>query len=371
MTMPDERHDDLRDEEVSQRYRALSPALPQPGTDAAIRAAARAALAHPSRRLAPGALYGGLAMAASVTLMLAILLPSWRTGELQQEVAVRAPVETLSGERQVTSDEDTSAASPDVGVEMTSSPVPAAVEGAAPSAPREQMAAPAARVPVPVGAVNEAGVLAELRRTRPATVPAAPAPAPAPGTAVELATADMAEAASPPSPLAGSAPVAVARPSLPATVGEDAATAEQWLTDGRVAAREAQKAAPAAMAKRERQAEVARPAPQAGESLSLEALLQADRYGDALALLQGDGLRGDATLASRRDLLRQLVPGQDKALTCRAEEGPAAARALCLLLTGHQAGRGVPAVARDALYQALMAEGTDPAPWLRAVSRLP
>lgn len=373
MTTPDERHNDLRDDELSRRYRALAPELPHPDTDAAIRAAAREALTVTPRRHQHLAMYGGLAMAASVTLMVAILLPSWRSGELREELAVRAPAEMAAtgpatervapaGRESLASASGESVAEPSLAMDAEEAPVPVM--------PRKLLASPS-----PVAALShpdDAGVDADAMALQRQAAPAASVPT----SGAEAGVAR--EAALPASPLAGASPApAMPSPRLSKS-GADMASGEVRTEEDRALAREEQKMQSVARAKRERmtlqQTEAARSmaaTPLAEEVLPLEALLQAERYGEALALLQGDGMAGDASLDSRRDLLRQLVPGQDKTLTCRPEGGPAAARALCTLLSGYQAGRGVPAAARDALRQALQAEGVNPAPWLQAVSRLP
>lgn len=159
---------------------------------------------------------------------------------------------------------------------------------------------------------------------------------------------------------------------------DDMASRELDVRADRARAGEAQKAASALPAAREptvRPEDDSKPLqaapPRAEEAVSLDALVRAARYRDALSLLHAGVATADPALASRRDLLRQLLPDEDKALTCRTDVGPASSRRLCDLLGAYQRGEAPGAELQDAFRQALQDEGSDPAPWLQAVSRLP
>lgn len=323
--------DDVRDEEVSRRYRALPPELPQPDTDAAIRAAARQALA-PRRTARQRAWLGGLAMAASVTLVMAVLLPSWRSGEWQEQVAARAPADAMAEAPAPTAVAETSPA--DAAPVRAAEAPRAAVRRAAPAYKTEAVAGAA---PAPADSDMQDGI----------ALPVAPAPVPAPVMA--------------PAPAAETAPADVqARESA----RHERAAAEQQAVMQReqLGSQKARMARPLAAAPGADGANGAVP--------TVEGLLLADRHAEALALLQSGPVAGDAGLESRRDLLRQLVPGASKTLKCRSDSGPDAARALCRLLQGWQAGKGLPVADMQVLEETLRAEGTDPAPWRQAVTRL-
>lgn len=375
MTTPD----DLRDAELSRRYRALSPELPRPETDAVIRAAARDAVTARPRRVRPGALYGGLAMAASVTLMVAILLPSWRSGELQEQVAVRSPAVEPPATAVV---EAAPAASADEASlpERSRAAIVNEVPGPALQEGRMASPSPITTLSRPADVDTDADVDADAlrRRTAPAAAPAASVPTPVAAGDIVKETSTAGGAPSPATPPAGVVPAPVATSPSLARAAEEMAGSE-WSGPGdRTPAGDAQKALSAAVAKRERmarqQADMARPqaAPARAEDAgALDTLVLSARYRDALALLQAGAAAGDPALASRRDLLRQLLPDEDKALTCRADTGPASSRRLCALLRAYQRGEAPAEDLRDAFRQALQDEGTDPAPWLQALSRLP
>lgn len=364
MTTPD----DLRDAELSRRYRALSPELPRPDTDAAIRAAARDAVTARPRHVRPGALYGGLAMAASVTLMVAILLPSWRSGELHEQVAVRSSAAPAASADEAPLAERSRATMTD------EVPGPALQEG------RMASPSPIKALSRPADVDTDADVDADAlrRRTAPAAATAASVPTPVAAGDIVKEAATAGGAPSPATPPAGVVPAPVETSPSPPRAAEEMASSE-WSGPGdRTPAGEAQKALSAAVAKRERmarqQADMARPqaAPARAEDAgALDALMLSAHYGDALALLRAGAAAGDPSLASRRDLLRQLLPDEDKALTCRVDAGPASSRRLCALLGAYQRGEVPDEGLRDAFRQALLDEGADPVPWLQAVSRLP
>lgn len=328
--------DDFRDDELSRRYRALPPELPSADADAVIRAAARQALgaARPASR--QRAWLGGLAMAASVTLVMAVLLPSWRSGELEEQVAARAPAETVA-----------------------EAPVPVAEAGSPPSGPaaRKTMDAPVpAALSDEVAGKAEAVVITRQARNEQQEAAAPPAPS------APVQDAGMAEAD------------AMARDGASRARDESALAAR--VTREQMASRKARAEVHEALREggREDLRALAAPAPAAAAERAMptvEALLLQDRHGEALAQLQSGPAAGDASLDSRRDLLRQLVPGADRALQCRPDSGTASARTLCRLLLGWQAGKGVPTADRQALEQALQAEGTNPQPWMQAVAHLP
>ena len=371
MTTPD----DLHDAELSRRYRALSPELPHPDTDAVIRAAARDAVTARPRRVSPGALYGGLAMAASVTLMVALLLPSWRSGELHEQVAVQSPASPAAGAPGTTIAEGSPQASSDDALVLEQSRATATDDASVPTLPVTPKAVPpvvALSRPAAGGTTRGADAEAESVPSSVATAAAPPAAAPVPGT-----TGDVMEAV----PGAGAMPSPAAPPpreALAASAPDNMVSRELTVRADRVRASEAQKAVSALPARRERTVrqeadseQLQAAPPRAQETGALDALVRAARYRDALALLQADAATADAALASRRDLLRQLLPDEDKALTCRADAGPASSRRLCALLGAYQRGEAPGEDLRDAFRQALLDEGTDPAPWLQAVSRLP
>lgn len=331
--------DDFRDEELSRRYRHLPPELPAPETDAAIQAAARQALSAPKRRLALPGYYGGLALAASVTLVVSLLLPSWRSGRLQEQVAVPAPAAKVVI---ATADSDAG---------MAAAPVPA-------TAPPE-VARP------PVGRAAPAQLARENRQAAgsvaaPAPLPAA-APAPAPLPKMEAASSVEAETSAP----------ALADQSMPEVA---ARAAEARHNEGLMA--EQAREAPAARAKA-RLAVAPAPAPMAAAPVPLQkaaamtpdALLLAGRYGEVLALLQTAPAAADPALESRRDLLRQLASGP-QAVRCSPAAGPRSAQFLCQLLLQRERSAGITPAQRAAWQQALEAEGQDPVPWLQALAAL-
>lgn len=379
MTTPD----DLRDAELSRRYRALSPELPHPDTDAAIRSAARDAVTPLPRRVSPGALYGGLAMAASVTLMVALLLPSWRSGELREQVAVRSPAPAAADPPGTVAAGRSPRAGVDDALRTDRSRVTAAADTPSPTLPAPRRAPPPLAValspPAASGTTRGEDVAMEGVRSAVATASApaealtlAPAPAPAPAEASDVVQA---------LPAAGAMPAPASPPPREAPAAsalDDMASRELDVRADRARAGEAQKAASALPAARERRVRpeadsksLQAAPPRAEEAVSLDALVRTARYRDALALLQAGVATADPALASRRDLLRQLLPDEDKALTCRTDVGPASSRRLCALLGAYQRGEAPGAELRDAFRQALQDEGSDPAPWLLAVSRLP
>lgn len=375
MTTPD----DLRDAELSRRYRALSPELPHPDTDAAIRSAARDAVTARPRRVSPGALYGGLAMAASVTLMVALLLPSWRSGELREQVAVRSPAPSAADPPGPVAAGRSPRAGVDDALRTDRFRVTAAADTPSPTLPAPRRAPPPLAValspPAASGTTRGEDVAMEGVRSAVATA-SAPAEAstlaPAPAEASDVVQA---------LPAAGAMPAPASPPPREAPAAsalDDMASRERDVRADRARAGEAQKAASALPAARERRVRpeadskpLQAAPPWADETASLDALVRAARYRDALALLQASAATADPALASRRDLLRQLLPDEDKALTCGADVGPASSRRLCALLRAYQRGEAPGEELRDAFRQALLDEGTDPAPWLQAVSRLP
>lgn len=365
MTTPDEPrdglHDDLHDDELSRRYRALSPELPHPDTDAFIRAAAREAVIAPPRRHHNRAIYGGLAMAASVTLMVAILLPSWRSGVLREEVAVQeaapmvAPAESLAEEPSR----------------------PTTQPGLQPDTQRI-MEVPAPSADVLHDAVAASAAAPEERRlpTRSSGMQRKAEQAPAPVSAEAETVPESVVSAAPP---VMSKPAIVASDSVPALAEADRA-AGAGAQESREQVMEEQKAQGVArqeLAARQKTRLARAPSAvppatlQADDVPTLDALLQEGRHAEALVLLQTGTAATDPALASRRDLLRQLLPGQDRTLTCRPDSGPASSRVLCALVGAYQTGRKPTGDEQDALRRALLAEGVNPAPWLLAVSRLP
>lgn len=321
--------DDIRDEELSRRYRALPPELPHADTDAAIQAAARQAIAAGKRKPRVMMFYSGLAMAASVVLVVALMLPSWRSGELQERVAV-----------------DVASA-------------PAALPPVAPAgtAPAEQDGAVAA---LPASQAPHKKADAQKMQQAQEAQPAAP-----------LQETVVADASEQDAELAGAMPAVAAAPpvAMPAPMETERreAVAKEAMADS-LTARTADRARAESVVSQ--QARLAAPAPAAATD-TLDALLLAGRHAEALALLQTGDRADDPALDSRRDLLRQLLAGADKALQCRPEAGPASAQALCRLLQRYQASHVVPADQLVRLRQALQAEGHDARPWLQVVARLP
>lgn len=348
----DQHRDELHDEELSRRYRTLPVELPHPDTDAVIQAAARQALAEAKRKPRAAAFYSGLAMAASVTLVMAVLLPSWRSGRLHEEVAVQAPAPIT------------------VAPEVTG----AVVAPAAPDVPSPPVATPTAPVQAsarlapqaPPARTQEARALAPQRQ----------------GTAARPAIA-----AAPPAEAAAAFDVPQVRAVAPALASPAAAAVPMVAEED--AKQEAAGAPAPASAEREAVADRAREetvvrqkarmamAPAPKQALATDDLLLAGRYAEALAALQTGTVATDSSFDSRRDLLRQLLPGEAKALQCQAGTGPASAQALCRLLQQYQAvqqgraERRVLGAAQEALRQALQAEGRDPAPLLQAIADLP
>lgn len=373
MTTPDEPRDgphvdpqdDLRDDELSRRYRALSPELPHPDTDAVIRAAAREAVAARPRRHQNLTMYGGLAMAAAVTLMVAILLPSWRSGVLREEVAVQeaapvaVPAESLA--------EESSRPTTQPGLQPDTQP-----------ATQRIMEVPVPSADVLHDAVAASAAAPEERGlpTRSSGVQHKAEQAPVPVSAEAETVPEPVVSAAPP---VMSKPAVVASDSVPALAEADRA-AGAGAQESREQVMEEQKAQGVArqeLAARQKTRLARAPSAvppatlQADDVPTLDALLQEGRHAEALVLLQTGTAATDPVLASRRDLLRQLLPGQDKTLTCRPDSGPASSRTLCALLVAYQKGRKPTGEEQDALRLALLAEGVSPAPWLLAVSRLP
>ncbi|MGB4343069.1 MAG: hypothetical protein WBJ03_05595, partial [Moraxellaceae bacterium] len=287
-------------------------------------------------------IYSGLAMAASVVLVVALMLPSWRSGELQERVAVDvasapaalppvAPADTAPAEQAVAVAE--SPASPTLRKKVDVQEVQRG-QVMQPAAPLQEMAAADASEQD----AELAGAMPTVAAAPPASMPV-PAAAPAPvGKPME---AERREAV---------AKEAMAD-SLKARMADRARAENAVSQQARAAATEASDAAPA--------------------TDSLDALLLAGRHAEALALLQAGDSAADPALDSRRDLLRQLLAGADKALQCQPEAGPASAQALCRLLQRYQASHVVPADQLLLLRQALQAEGHDARPWLQVVARLP
>ncbi|MDO8267240.1 MAG: hypothetical protein Q7T32_05350 [Moraxellaceae bacterium] len=340
--------DDIRDEELSRRYRALPPELPHADTDAAIQAAARQAIAPGKHKPRVMMFYSGLAMAASVILVVALMLPSWRSGELQEHVAVDvasapaelppvAPADTAPVEQAVAV--AGSPASPTLHKKADVQAVQQA-QGAQPAAPLQEMAA--------ADTSEQDAELAGAMPTVAAVPPAAmPVPAAAPALVDKPMEAERREAV---------AKEAMAD-SLKARMADRTRAKNVASQQARAAAIEA--------------ATVSAVPTVAPATDSLDVLLLAGRHADALTLLQTGDSAADPALDSRRDLLRQLLAGADKALQCRPEAGPASAQALCRLLQRYQASHVVPADQLVLLRQALQAEGQDARPWLQAVARLP
>ena len=340
--------DDIRDEELSRRYRALPPELPHADTDAAIQAAARQAIAAGKHKPRVMMFYSGLAMAASVVLVVALMLPSWRSGELQERVAVDvasapAALPPVAPADTVLVEQDVAVAAPQapqtLRKKMDVQEVQTA-QGAQPDAPLQEMAAADA------SGQDDAfdGAMPTVAAVPPVSMPV-PVAAPAPvGKPVEAEQREVVAKEA----MAGSLKARMA----------DRARAENVVSQQ---ARETAAAAPTVSA-----APTVAPATD-----SLDALLLAGRHAEALALLQAGDRAADPALDSRRDLLRQLLAGADKALQCRSEAGPASAQALCRLLQRYQASHVVPADQLVLLRQALQAEGHDAQPWLQVVARLP
>ena len=341
--------DDIRDEELSRRYRALPPELPHADTDAAIQAAARQAIAAGKHKPRVTMFYSGLAMAASVVLVVALMLPSWRSGELQERVAVDvasapaalppvAPADTAPVEQ------DVAVAGPQAPQMLRKRADVQEVQKAQPDAPLEEMAT--------ADASGQDDALAGAMPTVAAAPPASmsvPAAVPAPvGKPMEAERRE-----------------AVAKEAMAGSLKArmtDRARAENVVSQQ---AREAATAAPTVSA-----APTTAPTT-APATDSLDALLLAGRHAEALARLQAGDSAADPALDSRRDLLRQLLAGADKALQCQPEAGPASAQALCRLLQRYQASHVVPVDQLVLLRQALQAEGHDAQPWLQVVARLP
>lgn len=345
--------DDIRDEELSRRYRALPPELPHADTDAAIQAAARQAIAAGKHKPRVTMFYSGLAMAASVVLVVALMLPSWRSGELQERVAV----DVASAPAALPPDASADTAPVEQDVAVADSPVSPALRKKADvqAVQRGQVMQPA--VPLQEAVVADASEQdAELAGAMP-TVAAAP-PASMPVPAAVPAPLDRSMEAERRETVAKEA-VAKAEmaDSLKARMADRAGAGNVASQQARAAATEAPTvtATPAVAPAKE----------------GLDALLLAGRHADALTLLQTGDRAADPALDSRRDLLRQLLAGADKALRCRPEAGPASAQALCRLLQRYQASHVVPADQLVLLRQALQAEGLDAQPWLQVVARLP
>lgn len=337
--------DDFRDEELSRRYRHLPPELPNPATDAAIQAAARQAVSASKRRPALPGFYGGLALAASVTLVVSLLLPSWRSGRLQEQVAVPAPAAKV-----VVADADNGVAAPPAPAvtpapaDVASTPVPARVVPARSAKENRQAAGSVTAVALP------------------------PAAAPVPLQKTEAAgSAEAVVAAGEPALADQSVPEAAARAAEASRNEGRMAERAREEPEARAKARLAMAPAPAPMA--------AAPAPlQKANAMTTDALLLAGRYGEVLALLQAAPAAADPALESRRDLLRQLVAGR-QALRCSPAAGPRSAQVLCQFLRQREQSAGTGQAGATpaqlaALRQALEAEGQDPAPWLQALARL-
>lgn len=333
---PDDPRDELHDAELSRRYRALPNELPHPDTDAAIQAAARQALAGVKRKPRSAAFYGGLAMAASVTLVVAVLLPSWRNGQWQVRVAAREPAEIVAAP-----------------VPVQEAVVPALPTG--PTRPRE----------APIAAAPTAAVPA-LERAMQARVATAGQPTPA-----EVGSAASEQALS-----------KAATPMLQESrLAEADARPEAVAADAQAGAGREERADHAreqTVFRQQARTLMAPPSAPAAKPVLMtnDALLLAGRYADALAALQTGAAATDASLDSRRDLLRQLLPNEAKALQCQAGTGPDSARALCRLLQQYQAvqqgraDRSVLAASQAALQQALQAEGHHPVPLMHAIADL-
>ncbi|MFN3587161.1 MAG: hypothetical protein ACK4UT_06635 [Moraxellaceae bacterium] len=308
--------DDLHDAALRARYRALAPETPAPATDAAILAAARAAAGKPTRWRQRRWL-GGLATAASLLLVVALLLQSQHRGELHGELALTPP------------------------------PMPAAETAPSASAP--------ATNPAP------APVITQERQREPAVAVSRPPLAAAPATVDDAATPPSSP---PPSPATASDgppsadvatsaerhAIAAPRPAVEAT--ESALRADQGAAPPPAAA-------PALRAG-------ARPAPSLlPDEAAYQRALQAGDYAAALRRLPEAADR-----EAERDLLRQLLtPGAP--LRCHGMPAPASAQALCRLLQHHAAGHALDEAAVADWIETLRQEGRDSAALVQALRRLP
>lgn len=428
------RADGLLDDELRRRYRALADEQPSAETDEAILAAARREVgAGPQRRRRPGLWMGGLATAATVTLMVSALLPSWRSGDLQEEVAARPAPAASAPQREAASESGVQASPqaspramrddisslPDHDALMSDDVAAPAVAEASLEAARDA----ALRAQSAKSAASPSGHFLSRSEQAPAAAPrhaddserqlteervamaerdaahsarrgelagkaqakkeamtaaahnAAPAHVPAP--------AAMPEAVLPSSAERAPAPPAVASASAlpPSAPIADARTADMSPTDSR----DRESEAVGASAAENRRADVpasfyakpaaARRAPDelggSGSAFSYEAALVHGWYAPALAWLEQPPQANDAGREAERDLLRWLLaPASPPALRCR-EGGAVSGQRLCLLLRRHAQG----VVATDdelaALAAALRQERREPAPLLFALRQLP
>ncbi len=386
MSLHDAPEDDLHDAELRRRYRALPPELPSAGTDAAILAAARRAVVAGPRRARTGLWTGGLATAATVTLMVALLVPHWRSGELAEQVAVAppaaparpssAPVSAPSpaddvAERAaaVPATADTAAApapaAPGQAGSLRRQPAPASEPAAIAPAQRvdaqAQQAALAARaardaaagqreIAATAAAQREAARHAERARARPLLM--APPPAP-PVVSAELDAVKRADSGEP-SPFMA-APKSIARQS-PAPLAGAAAPAAPLP------------ASPASDTQAHAKEESERLAAPAGQPFSYDAALLQGLYRPALGWLVSGPEADVPGREAERDLLRQMLePGA--ALRCR-DEGPASAQRLCLLLHRHAAGMALTEDDIAAFAEALRRDGREPLPLVQTLRRL-
>lgn len=370
MSLHDAPEDDLHDAELRRRYRALPPELPSADTDAAILAAARRAVVAGPRRARTGLWTGGLATAATVTLMVALLVPHWRSGELAEQVAVAppaapAPPPSAPVSAPSPTDDVAERAAADTGAAPASEPAaiaPAqrvdaqaqqaalAARAARDAAAGQREIAATATATATAAAQREAARYAERARARPLLM--APPPAP-PVVSAELDAVKRADS-SEPSPFMA-APKSIARPS-PAPLAGAAAPAAPLP------------ASPASDTQAHAKEESERLAAPAGQPFSYDAALLQGLYRPALGWLVSGPEADVPGREAERDLLRQLLePGA--ALRCR-DEGPASAQRLCLLLHRHAAGMALTEDDIAAFAEALRRDGREPLPLVQTLRRL-
>lgn len=375
MSLHDAPDEGLHDDELRRRYQALPPDLPSADTDAAILAAARRAVGAGPRRIRTGLWTGGLATAATVTLMVALLLPSWRSGELAEQVAVAPPAApTLPAP--AAPDRAPEAAAPAVAEAAPAKPAPDRM--ALP--PRPPAAAPVAAappLPLPVAAEVSAPDEGVERSAAMAAQEAAQVAREAAARQREAATVARDEAAraaekarprlmAPPPPTG-----AVAQSPARADSGEAATfmgAPKSIVLPAPAPAATAE--APVAPAPAEALAadDAARRMPAAATSFSYDGALLQGLYRPALGWLTTGPEADRPGREAERDLLRQLL-ASGEALRCRGD-GPPSAQRLCLLLQRHAAGRPVSGDDLAALAEALRHEGREPLPLLQALRRL-
>ncbi len=380
--MSDYEHDpELHDEHISRLYKKLPQAQPSAETDAAILAAAQAALKPKARH--GGWWLGGLASAASLVLVVG-LVRQWQAdpaARWQEEIAVTASAPAAAEEQHAEPASAATAPRAEADPRLAAEPVPpqrsaqakpAARAEAAPAAMLADSAAPALAED---SALAKATTQGEKRRealaqsdtllARAKARMAAPAPAPAPAPAEMVA-----DAASPAEEAVERSQAQKQQEPLARRDGEarQARTAESAKRETRFSL-VAPSLPTAALAAAPRQE--APPAAATAQAPHYRALIQQGHYAQALAALEepASNINADAWTVLDHDLLR-LLNGQEGQPTCSSTAGPALAQQACQLLGQYRQAGHITQAALDSFAAAQARQDPTRDYWTRALRQL-